>query len=119
MSNRLTDIVAQLTPRVLAAASRHPGDRDLRAAVDLLATVPAAAASDERLRAELGQARAAGKEFPSAAPVRPQPSSPTTADEVDVTALPPLVTPGPLTDPALVDSHADADIVNRYTGGAR
>jgi hypothetical protein len=224
-----TELLERLTPRVLAAADRHRADRDLRAAADLLATVPAPAASDDpddhyarlaaslheladrfaglagrdlprpvcfdvtvmptphqatddvitaavnavgqallgkdgkenlmsdkrhihfgteghlgtikinvfqslqrkqrrpnakdeeiaRLRAELAEARAAGKEFPTAAPVRPQPGSPATVDDVDVTKLPPLLTPGPLTDPALVDSHADADIVNRYTGGAR
>jgi hypothetical protein len=43
-----TELLERLTPRVLAAADRHQDDRDLRAAVDLLATrAPAPAATDD------------------------------------------------------------------------
>lgn len=42
-----TELLGQLTPRVLAAASRHEDDRDLRAAVDILGVSPALVASDD------------------------------------------------------------------------
>jgi hypothetical protein len=64
-----------------------------------------------QLRAELA-ARDAGPTFPVAAPARPQPDSPVIADpvdEVDVTALPLLVQPGPQADRAVASRQCGPD----------